>query len=972
MKPASLFVPRILRHAALAAARTRGAPGRALSAALPCALLFVALVAPGFAFVQDAPATAATEAEFYSVDHLSPPEGALLEVGGMDWLSDGRLLVSTRRGQVWIVTDSLAADPADARFSLFAEGLDEGLGLTVLREPQPDGSVRDAIYVVQRGELSQLIDSDGDDRCDTVRTVSQDFGISGNYHEFAFGLPVDNDGQLYMTLNVGFGDPKWWIGQSFAPWRGWAIRIDPKTGLTTPVASGFRSPAGHGRNAAGDLFITDNQGDWLPACPVVALKEGSWYGHPASLRWADDYASVGAMPPESEPLVDRVRTRPAAWLPYKWARSAGSLVEDSSAGKFGPFAGQMFVAEMTNGQVLRLQLEKVRGEWQGSTFQFRQRIGSALRVLFAPDGTLFCGLTNRGWGGVAPGDGIARVRWTGHMPFEMQTVHLLNNGFEVTFTEPLAPDVTPTTADVSLLQYDYNWWWEYGSPEQHTAPVEVRDVSLSPDRRVLTFHAEVAPAMMARCVLSNMRSASGAPLLHDEFDYTVNQLPDGPLSKQYIAKAVPPPPPRAAGSEGWLFLTWVDATALFAFEGWSHCDAELDPSDDATLLLKAGDGALVNATFHAPADATGAVTDSSAGVTAAVRSGHDAPSDYVTLHSFGDSRVHIGFMLPAQGRSALLLQQRYAIELSADDSCGSILLPDGTRILPALPCWRGPGEWHDLDVLFEAPRFDAAGHKTGNARIARVLVDDILLHENVEMPAPSAGREGPESPLGPLAIAGRLGAVAVRDIRVRPAPPVSDAASTDAGEPTLAAGAPTSATSPADRPWIPIFNGENLDGWKTSGEATWAVEDGVLTGSGKMGHLFSPRGDFRDFEVRASLKISDKGNSGLYVRAEYGDGWPSGYEAQVNSTHTDPVRTGSLYNLAIVRTQLIPAGTWFDYEVSVRDEPEGTHLVIKVNGIVITDYVDSERLHATGHIALQQHNDGSVVECRRLEVRELR
>jgi len=933
-----------------------------------------------------------SEADYYAVDYLSPPAGAVLEVGGMDWLSDGRLIVSTRRGQVWIVQDALAANPADARFTLFAEGLDEGLGLKVLPDPQPDGVRRDAIYVVQRGELSRLWDTDGNDACDMITTISQDFGVSGNYHEFAFGLPADDAGNLYMTLNVGFGDPKWWIGQSFAPWRGWALRIDPATGVTTPVASGLRSPAGHGRNAAGDIFITDNQGDWLPACPVVHLEEGAWYGHPASLRWADEYVSAGAMPNETIPQ-ERARLRPVAWLPYKWARSAGSLVEDSTAGGFGPFAGQMFVAEMTNGQMLRLQLEKVRGKWQGSSFQFRQKVGSALRVLFAPDGTLFCGLTNRGWGGVAPGDGIARVRWNGRTPMEIHSVHLLQDGFEVTFTEPVADDIVLTPADVSLQQYDYDWWWEYGSPERHTAPVAVSDVSLSPDRRTLTLHAPVAPAMMARCVLSGVRGASGAPLLHGEFNYTVNQLPEGPATELYIAKAVAPPPPRAAGNEGWLYLTWVDATALFAFEGWTHCDAELDPSDDATLVLKTGDGALVNASLPAPADisADGATavadaganaphpasadeaaprasppdaaaphaaapsasaTTSSSAVLAAVEARRDAPSDYVTLHSFGDSRVHIGFMLPAQGRSALVLQERYAIELSADDACGTVLLPDGKRIPPALPCWRGPGEWHDLELIFEAPRFAADGHKSGNARIARVLVDDILLHENVELPGPSAGWDGPEGPLAPLAIAGRLGSIAVRDIRVRPAPP-------------------SDASDVASRPWIPIFNGENLDGWKTSGEATWAVEDGVLTGSGKMGHLFSPRGDFRDFEVRASLKISDQGNSGLYVRAAFGDGWPAGYEAQVNSTHTDRVRTGSLYGLALVHTQLIPAGTWFDYEVSVRDEPAGTHLVIKVNGIVITDYVDAGRLHDAGHIALQQHHEGSVVECRRLEVREL-
>ena len=89
------------------------------------------------------------EGRFYAVDYLTPPDSAVLEVGGMDFLPDGKLVVSTRRGEVWMVENPLADDPAEARFSLFAEGLWEGLGLAVV-----DGE----IFVLQRGELSRLRD----------------------------------------------------------------------------------------------------------------------------------------------------------------------------------------------------------------------------------------------------------------------------------------------------------------------------------------------------------------------------------------------------------------------------------------------------------------------------------------------------------------------------------------------------------------------------------------------------------------------------------------------------------------------------------------------------------------------------------------------------------------------------------------------------------------------------------------------
>ena len=154
-------------------------------------------------------------------------------------------------------------------------------------------------------------------------------------------------------------------------------------------------------------------------------------------------------------------------------------------------------------------------------------------------------------------------------------------------------------------------------------------------------------------------------------------------------------------------------------------------------------------------------------------------------------------------------------------------------------------------------------------------------------------------------------------------------------------------------------------------EAGWTVADGVLTGRCPRSHLFSPRGDLADLEVRASLRIGDGGNSGLYVRAQPAAGWPPGYEAQVNSSFEDPQKTGSLYGLAPLLTQLVGPDTWFDYSVVCRDEPAGTHVTIRVNGVIVNDFVDTERRHASGHVILQQHHEGSVVEIGGLEVREL-
>ena len=855
------------------------------------------------------------EAAYYRVDWLTPPPGSVLEVGGIDFLPDGRLALSTRRGQVWIVENPLAEDPADARFSLFAEGLQEGLGLTVV-----DGT----IHVLQRGELSKLLDADGDGRCDRVDTVCDGWGLSGHYHEFAFGLPRDAAGNFFLSLNVSFGDPHWWHGRSTAPWRGWIVKVTPR-GELEPYALGFRSPCGLGFDEEGNLFETDNQGDWMPSCPIFHVKPDRFYGHPAALAWTPEYLATKTTPSDTIP-PERPREPAAAWIPYKWSRSAGNLAPDTTEGRFGPFAHQMFVAELTNGMIVRTQLERVRGELQGACFLFRQRVGSAIRVRFAPDGTLFAGLTNRGWGGLAPSHGVARIRWTGKTPFEIREVHLKQDGFDLAFTQPLA---APPERVEGLL-YHYDWWWEYGSPERGNEPLELAGAEVSPDRTHLRLRfANLRAGEIARVVLKGLRSEGGDPLLHEEFDYTINQLPEGPLCTTPVARLVPPPPARESGDEGWLRLCFTDAFGLWESKGWSLVDAEIDPADPAKLVESDGNGALVNDGGRAEARVE--------------------PSDFVSQPIFGDVKLHAELMLPKDGGGGVMLMGRYELRLTPDAAFGAIAPGSGfPGRPPALESFRGPGEWHELDLVFRAPRFDAQGGKIQDARFEKVLVDDILLHEGIDLPGPSEGGTEGESARGPLRFRGDRGLVAMRGIQVRPM---------DAPE--------------AEEGFVPLFDGEDLEGWRALGAADWAVEDEVLLGTGKRGFLATAREDFRNFEIAARMKISDGGRSSIRFRARVGAEGLEGYEAVVNSSYPDEPHTGSLRGLAPVKAHLVAPDTWFDYRVRCEEVREGTRIRVSIGGIVVTDFVDRERRFGSGRIAVEQHHEGSTVEVRALALREL-
>jgi hypothetical protein len=181
--------------------------------------------------------------------------------------------------------------------------------------------------------------------------------------------------------------------------------------------------------------------------------------------------------------------------------------------------------------------------------------------------------------------------------------------------------------------------------------------------------------------------------------------------------------------------------------------------------------------------------------------------------------------------------------------------------------------------------------------------------------------------------------------------------------------------------WVALFNGKDLTGWKThpDDKAKWEVKDGVIVGTGPVGHLYSERGDYENFRYRVEAMINDKGNSGQYFRTEFGKGFPRGYEAQINSTHGDKVRTGSLYadgrdkysddekKKMLVFDQLVKPDEWFTQEVIA----EGNHIRIYVNDKKTVDFVDEKNRHTKGHFAIQQHDPGTVIKVRKVEVMEL-
>jgi hypothetical protein len=466
------------------------------------------------------------EPDFYPAIDLETPENLVLEVGGIALLPDGRPLVCTRRGEIWLLDNAYSPDGKDVRFTKWFDGLQEPLGLLV-----QDGWV----YTVQRGELSRLRDADGDGRADVLETLADPWCISGNYHEYAFGPVLGGDGKLWLTLNRPFGEEPF----GHCDWRGFALRISMDGKEWEPVCSGLRSPCGIGASPGGEVFYTDNQGEWCGTSKLSHLEPGDFHGHPwgieSTKRPEWKYGAV-PMPPDKTLMPEVKKTipsfkLPAVWFPYdEMGRSPGNFLWDTE-GCFGPFfRGHVFVGDQYDASLIRVTLEKVNGRWQGACYPFRMGLVSGVtRVAWGADGSLFAGMTNRGWGSRGRGtEGLQRVKWSGKTPFELREMRAHHDqrggGFELEFTAPVDLRSAADPATWKMTSYTYELHEEYGSGK-----MDVKELAAVPTL-VDPMHVRLAvdglrSGYVHQVFFEGLRSAAGERPLHARAYYTLVEIP---------------------------------------------------------------------------------------------------------------------------------------------------------------------------------------------------------------------------------------------------------------------------------------------------------------------------------------------------------------------------------------------------------------------------------------------------------------
>ncbi len=452
-----------------------------------------------------------------------PGQGIALEATGLAPLDGGRLAVAIRKGEVWIL-EGIEGDVEKITYKRFASGLDEPLGL--MRRG-------DHLLLSQRSEVTELVDTDGDGVADQYLTAGKGWHVSGNYHGYAYGPVEDGEGRLWATLNLGMGAK----ANNDLPWRGWGVCLKGD-GTVEPMCAGMRSPCGLGRNAAGDVFFTDQQGQWIPTNSLHHLRRGVYYGNPEGMKAAEFpgsplrplAAEVNGEPyPEALEKLPQL-VPPAVWFPYdKMGRSRTGITLDTTEGKFGPYQNQLFVGEFTTNKIGRVFLEKIEGEYQGACFPFLEGFPCAVMTMaFSEQGTQFAGMSNRGWSSLGSAAyGLQRIRWTGVVPFEVREMRARADGFELVFTLPVDRASASVVSAYQMTSYTYPLHATYGGEEIQTEDVAITRAEVSLDGLQVRLTCQGLRAYFVHELnYGGVRSGEGgARPWHDRVYYTLNRIP---------------------------------------------------------------------------------------------------------------------------------------------------------------------------------------------------------------------------------------------------------------------------------------------------------------------------------------------------------------------------------------------------------------------------------------------------------------
>ncbi|MAF66962.1 MAG: hypothetical protein CMJ84_15065 [Planctomycetes bacterium] len=432
----------------------------------------------------------------YALDTLvlpaANPWNAWLRTSALDFFPDGRAVVSTYGGDVWIVS---GIDEAleELRWKRYAAGLFEPMGLRII-----DGK----ILVTCRDRIVRLHDSDGNGEADYYENFFADPDVSASFHAFNFDLQSDGEGNLYYAKSGQYTD---------YALPGAILKVAPDGRSHEVFCTGLRTPNGMGMTPDGRPLVSDNQGNWVPASKISLTRPGGFYGV---------FKSIDTDAPGEKTRDDF--DPPVLWMPQEFDSSSGGqlFVDDA---RWGPLAGGYVHTSFGKGRMVRLWIRERGGIAQGAgwalPFQFAAGIQRA-RVNPADGQVYAVGLS--GWQGPSGGaDGcLQRVRFTGESNTVLVEAGVGAGCIELVFSASVDRAAAQERGRYTVRRWNYRWERSYGSafyslerPGEHGQDsVPVLAASATADGRTVRIElADLRPVDQME-LRFRLLDAGGAPL----------------------------------------------------------------------------------------------------------------------------------------------------------------------------------------------------------------------------------------------------------------------------------------------------------------------------------------------------------------------------------------------------------------------------------------------------------------------------
>lgn len=441
----------------------------------------------------------------------------------LSWSPSGEMYAGSLKGNILRVVDS------------DSDGLEDSYEIIAPNFPTPYGlyAGKDYVDVVTKYALVRLSDRN-EGRFGTQSVLVDDWGYTHDYHDWAVGLERGEDGSYYIALPCQQDDRS----PAAAHRRGTAVKLtptgDPSRGLpqayvAEEISAGLRFPMGIALSRSGDLFTSDNQGNYNPFNEINHLRPGKRYGFINKLEQSPDFS-----PPLESPAIN---------LPHPWTRSVNGIcfldtpATADSGSAFGPFEGHLLGCEMNERSLIRLSLQKVGDTYQGAAYPFSIKTAAnseqsaespgfegPIVCEVAPNGDVYIGnLQDSGWGGGQNTGSIVRMSKAGPVPLGIAEVRATSDGFNIAFTQPF-PQSALQTDRYSLRSYRRISTPIYGGEDKDSRREKIAAVTRLDDRTVHLRLEDLRVGFVYE-IQTSLTGPDGKAVFPAEAHYTLRSIP---------------------------------------------------------------------------------------------------------------------------------------------------------------------------------------------------------------------------------------------------------------------------------------------------------------------------------------------------------------------------------------------------------------------------------------------------------------